>query len=935
MTGVMRPFVRASWVFGTSIALLAGLGCASAGLPDQPVLKDYNPDQWVGTPKSGLRIIVQEDHSSPLVTVVSTFGVGAKSDPKGVEGLAHFVEHLVFRSRPGGGEQKVWDYLKQIAVDFNATTSWDFTNYYITTHKDNFPLVMQLEAWRLARTIDGVTPEVFATEKEVVRNELRQRWETTVGNKLFDLIFEPIFPVDHPLRRPVGGSHDSLNAVTLDHAKAFVKEHYRPNNTTLVIAGDITPEEVRKHLGMWPAEVLFGPGGPEGPEVQPAPRISQSPAPAVPPIQKTELQRHKGPIEQPLLVLAWSLPGGLRGQDTIAQFAAGRLNLAIGGLDMREEDDILSASAGVQSFADASIMTLFAELRPGADPEKARKRLLDVLVNAWSTELGRLQTEATRWGTATSFLRRSASPLASATQVGFHMAATGKTAYFKDHLEELANVQSGAVMQFAYKWLTRERAGAVYFEPESEQMPQVVGGGGQAGGVASAGAPKSHDMSRGMTRNAAELTSDKLKKMLQAPGIAGVPSFKLANGLQVFVIEQKSTPMAQILLDLRGGDASTKPVGAASMAARLAQPSCPEHRGLSEVGGSLGASFGLTNSSLGVSVLSGNLANGLAALRDRVSCMQVSEEMFLHVPRMLQQSGRVFERSAVRPEFIASKRFYGELYPGHPFGEASFVNPASLKDVRHQDAQAFVSSHFRPDNGVAVVYGDVSLSDVKALGERYLVNWQGGGGIAMNTPPVPAGPSERKLHLVNRPKATQATVMLGCRLATVQPDRVPAYDVLRTLASESAWALREEWGATYGIGAGVSRRPDNSAELVLQGAVENAQVGKAVSRLLGVVKELGTATVDEPFFLSTRWDVGRTFMSSLATSGAKASAILSAIEHGWPLDVWDKYPENLASTTRDTIKEIMAPCVGKEVVAIVGDAAVLGPQLEKEGLKLQ
>ena len=77
------------------------LGCAAAGLPDQPVLKDYDPEQWVGTPKSGLRVIVQEDHSSPLVTVVSTFGVGATSDPKGVEGLAHFVEHLVFRSQPG------------------------------------------------------------------------------------------------------------------------------------------------------------------------------------------------------------------------------------------------------------------------------------------------------------------------------------------------------------------------------------------------------------------------------------------------------------------------------------------------------------------------------------------------------------------------------------------------------------------------------------------------------------------------------------------------------------------------------------------------------------------------------------------------------------------------------------------------------------------
>jgi zinc protease len=925
--------------------LLAVLGvlaasCATGGLPDQPVLRDYNPEQWVGTPKSGLRIIVQEDHSSPLVTVVSTFGVGSRNDPKGVEGLAHFVEHLVFRSRPGGGEQRMWDYLKQLG-DFNATTSWDFTNYFITTHKNNFPMVMQLEAWRLARTIDGVTPEVFTTEKEVVRNELRQRWETTSGNKLFDLIFEPIFPVDHPLRRPVGGSHDSLNAATLDHAKAFVKEHYRPSNCTIVIAGDVTAQQVRDQLGMWPAEILFGPGGPEGPAVEPAPRVSQRPPLPVPALQTATLQKHKGPIERPTLVLAWALPPGLRGHDALGEFASSRLNQAIAeGLEMREEDDILGASAGIDQNGDGSVMMMFAELRPGADPEAARKRLLDVLVNAWSAEMSRAMTEVTRWGTATNLLRSSASPISNATEIGRYMAATGRTSYFKDHLEELAKIQPGEVMQFAYKWLTRERSGAIFLEPESTQIPRVAsGGGGGGGGGAGAGTTGTgqaggHDMSRGVTRNTAELTSEKLKQMVPPLGLAGTPHFQLSNGLKVYTIRQTSTPMAQIRLDLKGGDASTQPIGAASLAARMARPNCPQHRGLSEVGGSIGTSFGLTSSGVGVSVLSGNLANGLAALRDRVACMQVSEEAFLHVPRILDQQGRVFEKTSARPEFVASKTFYGALYPDHPYGQAGYLNPATLKSVRHSDAQAFVSSHYRPDNGVAVVYGDVTLDEVKALSEKYLATWQGGGGVSMSTPPAPAGPTERKLHLVNRDAATQASVLVGCRLANVQPDRVPAYDVLRLLANESAWALREEWGATYGIGAGVSRRPDNSAELVLSGAVENAQVGRSVARLLGILGELGSASIPEPFFVTNRWDVGRTFMSSYATAGARASAIVSALQHGWPLDVWDKYPENLASTTPQTIKEIMAPCVGKEIVTIVGDAAVLRPQLEKAGLKL-
>jgi hypothetical protein len=104
---------------------------------------------------------------------------------------------------------------------------------------------------------------------------------------------------------------------------------------------------------------------------------------------------------------------------------------------------------------------------------------------------------------------------------------------------------------------------------------------------------------------------------------------------------------------------------------------------------------------------------------------------------------------------------------------------------------------------------------------------------------------------------------------------------------------------------------------------------------LQVVNALGTGTIAEPLFLTKRWDVGREFMNQYATAGARASAILTARLYGWPLEALDRYPANLAKTTRESIKEIMAPCVGKEVVAIVGDAAVLKPQLAAEGLKLE
>ncbi|HEY0713295.1 MAG TPA: insulinase family protein, partial [Polyangia bacterium] len=920
------------------LGLLPMLACATGGgLPDEPVMKPYEPVEWVANLGSGLRVIVKEDRSAPQVTIATVFGAGASSDPKGLEGIAHLVEHLAFRSRPGGGPQ-YWDVLNRIGADKNAWTSHDLTGYYTIAHKSNLHQMMQLEAWRLVRTLDGVTPEVFTTEREVVRNELRQRWETTINNRMFDLIFEQLYPVGHPLRRPVGGTHDSLSAIKLSDIQAFVKEQYRPENCTIVIAGDFETDEVRKMLGMWPAEALFGPGGPSGPAVEPRARLNARTAPPVPATaQSQELKRHKGPIAEPTLVLAWSLPPGYRDTDELAAFAGVRLNFAIGALEVEEDDDILGASAGPFNSADSSAMMMFAELKPGADPERARKRLVDILVNAWTTEYSRIMTEGVRWNTATSLLFDSSDSSSAAQTLASYVATTGNTKYFNDTLERLARIKDNDITDFAHKWLNRDRVAAVFFEPESTDIPRLVGGaaGGPAAPGASAASTNSeHRIGEATAAQDMDLGPEQIRKTIVTPGLAAIPRFRLSNGLDVYVVQRQGAPVAAGMLRLRGGNASTQPPGAASLSISLSRAQCREYPDLMPVGGSIGRSTGLANTTTSVTILSGNLSNGLAALADNVRCREASDEAFLHLPRSLEKQARSFELSEKRPEFVAGKRFYAALYPNHPFSQVSYNNPKTLMNLKREDAQAFVQSHFRPDNGALALYGDVTLEEAKKEAETYLVKWTGGGGATMDPPPPPAGPSARKVFLVDRPKATQASVRVGCRLAEVKPEWVPALDVLEGVATERAWKLREEWGATYGVHPGVARLPGNAADLTFSGAIENAQAGKSVTRLLAIIAELGSGNMDNGLFVMKRWDAGLEFMNRFASADSKASAILDAVMRRWPLDVWDKYPENLAATTPGTLKEILAPCVGKEVIAVVGDAGVLRPQLEKEGLTL-
>jgi zinc protease len=911
-----------------ALALVAS-GCAAAALPDRPMPRDYAlPEEDIKLP-SGLRVLVQEDHSSPLVTVVSAYGVGSTSDPKGREGLAHLVEHLAFRTLFYDGSP-IWEHLKHMGADFNAFTNWDNTVYFTTVNKDSLAKLLQIEAWRIFKITDGVTPDTFGTEREVVRQELRLGSETSTGNRTFANLAAALYPTGHPLSRSTIGNHESTSAMTLDDAHTFVHSHYRPDNCTIVVAGDVDPKEVKRLVGTWPAPLLVGPQGPGGPPAPPRKLVVDQPSPPVPPPVTRTMVRDKGPVTQPQIWLAWSAPAGHRHNDALLEFVADRVNGALfQGIELKEEDDdIESFGASVESLIDGSFLVVTANLRPGANPETARTRVLDALVNAWTTELGVAELKQGVWATRTRLLHESADISATAMATAQHLAATGSSSYFKDNFDDLDKITASAVTDLAYKYLQRDRAVSVYVEPESEQMAQVVGGGaGQAGAGVKA------DLARGILKATDDLDPNRILQIAPSPGLAKLSRWRLANGLEVVAAKRGGAPIAEIIVRIPGGDALTQPYGLASYANGFSRSRCRDHGDLFSVGGGIRGGGGRTSSTMSAEVISGNLGNGIAVLGDQLACRDVDEATFVYHDQILRQRIKSYERAVKRPNIVASKRLFATLYPNHPYGVV-VTDPASLKNVTVEDAAAYVRAHYQPGNALAVVVGDIDVNEAKDLTTKYLERWTGGGGTGLTAPPAPPPPTSRKTFLVDRPGATQGEVSIGCRLSDATPETLPTYAVAQAVAGDLAWSVREEWGASYGVNASVGNLPGGASHMLIGGAIETRSVGRSVNRLLGILGQLASPDLDENLFRVKRWDVARQFTRRFSTSAGLASAILQAADWGWPLEVWDRYPERLAATNREQVRAIMKPCVGHEVVTIAGDAASVRPQLEAIGLKL-
>jgi len=193
---------------------------------------------------SGLRVLAEADSRSPVVALVLVVGAGSSSDPVGKEGLAHYIEHLAFRSRPFGKESVAKMLDKSGAGQWNAFTGFDSTVYFEMGPKESLGTLLQLEGNRMANPVARLAPETLPVELNVVRNELRQRGETGFAGEMFASMQSLLFPTSHPYARSVGGTHSSLSNITVDDVTAFLGKHYRPDNMTLLIIGDVDLQSI-------------------------------------------------------------------------------------------------------------------------------------------------------------------------------------------------------------------------------------------------------------------------------------------------------------------------------------------------------------------------------------------------------------------------------------------------------------------------------------------------------------------------------------------------------------------------------------------------------------------------------------------------------------------------------------------------------------------
>ena len=240
-----------SWIRGL-VVVAAVVVCSSAASLDT-IVRPPKFDYHMTTLENGLQVVMLEDHSTPVVHAAVWYHVGSKNEKAGRTGFAHLFEHLMFKGSKNVRPDQHPSWITSIGGEANAETDEDSTIYWQTVPAHHLPLVLWLEADRMASL--EVSDDKFRTEREVVKEERRMRFENQPFGRLPEIIFDNAFTT-HPYRHQTIGSMADLEAASINDVRAFHRTYYVPNNATLVLVGDFDRAQalkmVQQYLGRVP-----------------------------------------------------------------------------------------------------------------------------------------------------------------------------------------------------------------------------------------------------------------------------------------------------------------------------------------------------------------------------------------------------------------------------------------------------------------------------------------------------------------------------------------------------------------------------------------------------------------------------------------------------------------------------------------------------------
>ncbi len=955
---MLKTFKRTRMCNAVAVMALSAIsiGCTYSGKPalntqaaslsaSQTVNKrasSFNVEYERFTLENGLTVLLHVDRSDPVAAVALTAHVGSAREKEGRTGFAHLFEHLLFLESENLGKGGLDKLSARIGGSgANGSTSRDSTNYYQTVPIDALEKMIWAEADKLGFFINTVTDPVLAKEKQVVKNEKRQRVDNRAYGHNQYVIDKNLYPAGHPYSWQVIGSLDDLQNATLADVKAFFNTWYVPNNVVLTIAGDIDVAQTKSWVKKYFAEIPAG---------ETIPKLATQPAKLDETVKRFHIDNF---AQAPLLTMVWP---------TVPQYHDDYYALQVLSQYLSEGKTAPLNKVLIDEKKLTSNLYLY-----GYDAELAGQLQLQVMafngvdlnvVYAGIEEaFARFEKEGIapedlariKAGQETEFYQGLSSVLGKGFQLAQYEIFAGNAAFISQDVKKILGVSQEDVMRAYRTYLKDKPYVATSFLPKGNKE-LVLAGSTKANVVEESiveGAEEAFDASIAADYERTPSSFDRAKEPAYGASIEVTPpqvwQSTLSSGIDIAGISNDEVPLVAFEIKLDGG-MLLDPAGKAGTANLLAElllkgTATKTPKQLEQEIQLLGATLQTNASETAVTISGSVLSKHYDALMALVTEVLLSPrfdeaEFALAKDDVINQ----IEQIKANPNAIAAAEFKALLYGNaHPFAQTPLGEKESVTAISLDDVKAFYWKNISPSLAKFHVVGDIEPSAVKQALVTLNSAWVPKK-VSLPNVSEPSLPETSQLFFYDVPDAKQSVLYFGhagpkathsdAYLASVMNYRLGGGGFASQLMQE----LRENKGYTYGIRSSFSS-DQYTGEFIIKSAVRSNVTLEATQAIQDILLSYGNGYSSEDLEVTKGFTL-KSGARAFETLGAKLNMVDEISDIGLPNDYVLQQQAEVKALTVDDVKRLYNAYVhpGKMIYLVVGDKATQFKRLEALGL---
>ena len=916
---MLRKFCLTS-VFALAIATSPAALADDAAPLDQTGTSELAapPIQYtMWTLDNGLRVIAVPDDTTSTVTTSLWYEVGSKHDPKDRSGFSHLFEHISSRKTENMPYNMIYGLTADVGGTRNASNWVDRTNYFEQVPAAYLETMLWTHRERMAKLV--VDEEVFNRERDVVKEELRQRVLAPPYGRLQRFILpENAYDV-MPHRRAGIGSIKDLDAASFEDALAFYEAYYGPDTATLIVAGnfelsnlrDLTQRyfaDIPRRKTAFPTAILEYEPELEGPRTVEA-TAPNVPLPVIGGVWKGQPITHE---DAPAIRVLMTIISG--GENNRLNNALIRKGLAV------------EASGSAPMFREAGHLNIYALARPDR-LEAAGEALNGVIAQLRAELVTPEELEEAKAEIVAASLRRRETARGRAFELGEALMASGDPDYADTGLALITKVTPSDVLRVAQRYLDPERRVTVIYRngeedpasyanpvplPDFKTLPPATGK------VRSVKPDGEREMPPGP---------------LPSPPVtaAQMVEAKLSNGVPVIAAQTGNVPITTVSMVFPGGS-KTDPEGhqgIADLAASLAASGFyqTDARTIAARFESLGASFEGNADSDGttfsLTTPTANLAEAGKLAAEIIKGALYPDEEFLRERARRIETLRV---TMTDPSGVSRRAARTALYGDAPYGNHPGGTPESLAEINRNDLLYHRQHFFHPSRMRIVISGGLETSDAVAAAEEMFGDWSTPNAVGRIVDNASGEPLAPRTIVIDMPGTGQASVYAAMRAPARDAVDFDALQVANAvLGGGSSGRLFEEIrtkrSLSYGAYSRIEGRKDGSL-LTARAQTANETAADVAAIMLGELDKINDEQLDEDLLERRRMYLEGSYGRVLETSSGFNAVVSGLLLHGLPAGDASRMSERLAAVDAAAANAAASDVIDpdKATLIVVGEA---------------